>query len=58
MSAKKDTGLRLAATYLQRDKDGFLHCSLSVNTVTRAHEGADLAFVKGASGSVVTRESH
>jgi dihydroxy-acid dehydratase len=32
--------------------------SLYVDQVTGAHEGADLAFLKGASGSVVTRESH
>lgn len=31
---------------------------LYVDTVTQADEGADLAFLKGASGSVVTRESH
>ena len=31
---------------------------LYVETVTQAHEGVDLKFLKGASGSVVTRESH
>ena len=32
--------------------------SLYVDNVVQAHEGADLAFLKGSSGSVVTRESH
>ncbi len=31
---------------------------LYVDTVTGAHEGADLSFLRGASGSLVTRESH
>ncbi len=31
---------------------------LYVDTVTQAHEGADLNFLKGGSGSLVTRESH
>jgi dihydroxy-acid dehydratase len=31
---------------------------LYVDTVTQADEGADLAFLQGASGSIVTRESH
>ena len=32
--------------------------NLYIETVAQAHEGADLKFLKGASGSVVTRESH
>ncbi len=32
--------------------------NLYVNTVTQADQGADLAFLKGGSGAVVTRESH
>jgi len=32
--------------------------SLYVDTVTQANEGADLAFLRGRSGAVVTRESH
>jgi dihydroxy-acid dehydratase len=31
---------------------------LYIDTVTQAHEGADLAFLKGRSGDLVTRESH
>jgi dihydroxyacid dehydratase/phosphogluconate dehydratase len=32
--------------------------SLYIDTVTQAHEGADLAFLRGRSGAEVTRESH
>jgi dihydroxy-acid dehydratase len=32
--------------------------SLYVDTVTQASEGADLAFLRGGSGALVTRESH
>jgi dihydroxy-acid dehydratase len=32
--------------------------SLYVDTVTQADEGADLSFLRGGSGSLVTRESH
>ncbi len=34
------------------------YVSLYINTVQQAHLGADLEFLRGASGSVVTRDSH
>lgn len=34
------------------------YIQLYINTVNQAHEGADLNFLKGGSGSMVNRESH
>jgi L-arabonate dehydrase len=34
------------------------YVSMYIKHVTQAHEGADLDFLRGSSGSVVTRDSH
>ncbi|HEY1060525.1 MAG TPA: IlvD/Edd family dehydratase [Daejeonella sp.] len=57
----------LSAEELQRRKDKWVpspaltdrgYTSLYINNVEQAHLGADLGFLKGGSGSEVTRDSH